>query len=70
MSGKDLRLPDYLGHIIEAIDRIESYLVGMDKAAFCASKLFTDAVIRNIEVIGEASNNVRKHASRIRRCAS
>jgi uncharacterized protein with HEPN domain len=61
MSGKELRLPDYLGHIVEAIDRIEEHLGEMDKASFQASKLVADAVIRNIEVIGEASNKVRKH---------
>jgi uncharacterized protein with HEPN domain len=61
MSRKELRLPDYLGHIVEAIDRIEEHLGNMDKASFCASKLVTDAVIRNIEVVGEASNKVRKH---------
>jgi uncharacterized protein with HEPN domain len=61
MSGKELRLPDYLGHIVEAIDRIEEHVGDMDKASFRASKLVTDAVIRNIEVIGEASNKVRKH---------
>jgi hypothetical protein len=31
MSGKEQRLPDYLGHMIEAIDRIESYIGDMDK---------------------------------------
>lgn len=61
MSGKEQRLPDYLSHIVEAIDRIETYIGGMDKAGFSASSLVVDAVIRNIEVIGEASNKVRKH---------
>jgi len=61
MSRKEQRLPDYLGHIIEAIDRIASYVGEMDQLAFSSSKLIVDAVIRNIEVIGEASNKVRKH---------
>jgi uncharacterized protein with HEPN domain len=61
MSGKEQRLPDYLGHMIEAIDRIESYIGDMDKAAFCENTLVVDAVIRNIKVIGEASNRVHKH---------
>jgi uncharacterized protein with HEPN domain len=61
MSGKEQRLPDYLGHMIEAIDRIESYIGDMDKAVFCENTLVVDAVIRNIEVIGEASNRVHKH---------
>ncbi|MGU7774418.1 HepT-like ribonuclease domain-containing protein [Burkholderia sp. MR1-5-21] len=33
----------------------------MDKAGFVANMLVIDAVIRNIEVIGDASNKVRKH---------
>ena len=61
MSGKELRVPDYLGHMIEAIDRIESYIGDMDRDAFGASNLVVDAVIRNIEIIGEASNKVLKH---------
>lgn len=61
MSGKEFRVPDYLGHMIEAIDRIEVYVGGMDRAAFGASNLVVDAVIRNIEIIGEASNKVLKH---------
>jgi uncharacterized protein with HEPN domain len=61
MSRKELRVPDYLGHMIEAIDRIAVYVEGMDREAFRASNLVVDAVIRNIEIIGEASNKVLKH---------
>ncbi|MGU7784702.1 HepT-like ribonuclease domain-containing protein [Burkholderia sp. PU8-34] len=61
MKGKEQRLPDYLGHMVEAIDRIGAYVGPMDKAGFVANMLVIDAVIRNIEVIGEASNKVRKH---------
>jgi uncharacterized protein with HEPN domain len=61
MTGKEQRLPDYLAHMIEAIDRIEEYTHDMDKATFSATKLVIDGVIRNIEVLGEASNKVRKH---------
>ena len=56
--NKALRLPDYLGHILEAIERIEEYVSDMDEMAFLASKLVQDAVCRNIEIIGEASNNI------------
>ncbi|WP_311732572.1 HepT-like ribonuclease domain-containing protein [Burkholderia ubonensis] len=47
--------------MVEAIDRIETYVGAMNKAGFVANTLVIDAVIRNIEVIGEASNKVRKH---------
>jgi uncharacterized protein with HEPN domain len=56
--NKALRLPDYLGHILKAIERIEEYVGDMDEMAFLDSKLVQDAVCRNIEIIGEASNNI------------
>lgn len=33
----------------------------MDKCAFLNNNLVQDAVVRNIEIIGEASNNITKH---------
>lgn len=56
------RVPDYLGHILEAIERIEEYVSDMDEMDFLASKLVQDAVVRNIEIIGEASNNIQRVA--------
>jgi uncharacterized protein with HEPN domain len=58
--NKALRVPDYLAHILEAIERIEEYVSDMDETAFLASKLVQDAVIRNIEIVGEASNNIQR----------
>ena len=56
------RAPDYLQHILEAIQRINEYTDDMDEPAFLENKLVQDAVIRNIEIIGEASNKlVRYH---------
>ena len=37
--------------------------LGMDMAAFMADRKTQDAVIRNLEVIGEACNNVAKNHS-------
>ena len=51
--NKALRVPDYMGHILEAIERIEEYVSDMDEMAFLASKLVQDAVIRNIEIVGQ-----------------
>lgn len=56
---KALRVPDYLGHILKAIERIDRYTADMDEVAFLNSELVQDAVIRNIEIIGEASNNIQ-----------
>jgi uncharacterized protein with HEPN domain len=59
---KALRVPDYLGHILKAIERIDRYTAGMDEVAFLNSEMVQDAVIRNIEIIGEASNNIQRVA--------
>lgn len=61
MSRDKLRLNDYLEHILEAIARIERYIDGLNEPAFHADELVQDAVIRNIEIIGEASRNILKH---------
>ncbi len=62
MSRADpLRIGDYLQHILEAIDNIQDYTAGMDLDAFMADRKTRDAVIRNLEVIGEACNNVAKN---------
>ena len=53
---RDYRL--YLDDILEAIDRICEYVQGMDEDAFGSDKKTQDAVIRNLEVIGEASRNL------------
>ena len=50
------RLADYLAHILEAIERISSYIGNMTGEVFQQSSLVQDAVIRNLEIIGEASN--------------
>ena len=57
--NKALRVPDYLGHILQAIERIERHTSDVDVVGFLASELIQDAVIRNLEVIGEAGNNIQ-----------
>jgi uncharacterized protein with HEPN domain len=47
-----------LGHIYDAICTIEGYAAGVDKAAFLANKMMQDAILRQIEIIGEASNHI------------
>ena len=62
MSKTDiLRLPEYLGHIVQAIDRVHRYVADMHEAGFLQDEKTQDAVIRNFEVIGEASNNIKKY---------
>lgn len=48
----------YLRHIVEAIDKIDSCLAGFDFEKFSLNDLIFDAVIRELEIIGEAANKV------------
>ena len=50
----DLLLDD----ICEAIDRIEQYTSGMSFDVFSKDRKSVDAVVRNLEIIGEASNRL------------
>lgn len=64
MSRADaLRLPEYLRHILEAIERISRYVEDMDEVAFLNDPRTQDAVIRNFEIIGEASRNIGRYHS-------
>lgn len=53
------RVEDYLGHIVEAIERATGYLQQIpDLASFQKNTQVQDAVIRNIEIIGEAVTKI------------
>ncbi len=43
----------YLRHIMDSIDKIESY-ASVQKEEFLAVSHWQDAIIRNLEIIGEA----------------
>ena len=60
MSGMELRVQDYLEHARLAIERIQRYTADLDQASFLRNEMVQDAVIRNIEIIGEAANNITK----------
>lgn len=51
---------DYLADIDEAIRRIVEYTRGLSYQAFLESPMVQDAVLRNIQVIGEATKNLTK----------
>ena len=63
MKRGSLRLEEYLKHILEAIDRIQTYCEDMSEVGFLSSQITQDAVIRNFEIIGEASRNVERAAT-------
>lgn len=48
----------YIEDIIDAIDSIETYTKGLTYESFVSDRKTIDAVIRNFEVIGEATKNV------------
>ena len=48
----------YVHHILDAIDLIEEYTRGMSENEFLSNSMAHDAVIRQIEIIGEAARNI------------
>ena len=56
MSGRSNRL--FVEDIMDAIDKIDSYIKGLTYGTFMKNDLVMDAVIRNLEIIGEASRNI------------
>jgi len=56
MSRRDIRLT--LEDIIEAIDRISEYIGDYSKEEFQNDQKTIDAVVRNMEIIGEAVSNI------------
>jgi uncharacterized protein with HEPN domain len=57
------RVADYLEHIAQAIQRAAEYTERLGSvSAFRQSQRDQDAVIRNIEIIGEAASQIQKHA--------
>ena len=53
MSRRDPRL--FLADILEAIEKIERYTRGLSREALWQDDLVADAVVRNLEIIGEAA---------------
>ena len=48
----------YLRHILDAIALISRYTSGLDEASFSANSLVLDAVVRQLEIIGEATKRI------------
>jgi uncharacterized protein with HEPN domain len=60
---------DYLGDIQEALERIQTYVEGYTFERFVKDSKTQDAVLRNLEILGEAAKRVsdpmRKHRENI-----
>ncbi len=50
----------YIEHILQSIDRIEHYLSGKDHRSFSDDFMTQDAVVRQLEIIGEATKRISK----------
>src|SRR5437762_2108285 len=46
--------------MLSAIRQIENYIAGLDHDSFLADRRTIDAVVRNLEVLGEASRQLPK----------
>ena len=58
------RFDIYLEDILLSISRIHEYIGEMEFAEFKRNYLVVDAVVRNFEIIGEASKNVPENIRR------
>lgn len=56
MPSRDWRFR--IQDILECIARIETYTAGMTYPSFSKNQLVIDAVVRNLEIIGEAASRV------------
>jgi len=48
----------YLEHIAECISKVKKYTEGINETEFLQNFMIQDAVIRNFEIIGEATKNL------------
>jgi uncharacterized protein with HEPN domain/predicted nucleotidyltransferase len=62
MRDKSRRLPDYIADILTEIAFVESATRKASREDFLQDGVLQRAFIRSIEVIGEASANIRRHA--------
>ena len=52
----------FVEDILEAMDKIERYIKDLRYEEFVKNEMVVDAVIRNLEIIGEASRNIPEDA--------
>ena len=49
---------DYIQDMLEAVEEIESFTAGLSSEEFAGDRKTINAVIRSIEVLGEAAKNI------------
>jgi uncharacterized protein with HEPN domain len=55
----------YIEHILDCIRKIKEFTSGISLKDFSVNELVQDAVIRNIEIIGEASKKISSDTKQI-----
>ena len=58
MSRHPLREREYLAHMLDAVGQIQQYARHKTAEDFLSDRLLQDGVVRNFEVLGEASRNL------------
>jgi uncharacterized protein with HEPN domain len=58
--SRDWRL--YLGDMLKGCEKVERYTAGMDRQVFFDDERSYDAVVRNLEIIGEAAKRIPDEA--------
>lgn len=58
LKKEDFGPRDFIGHMLEAAERILAYTTNLSEQDFLTNTMVQDAVTRNIEIIGEAAKNL------------
>jgi len=48
----------YIEHIQSSVERIQSYIEGLNLQSFLQNHLVQDAIVRQLEIIGEATKGI------------
>jgi uncharacterized protein with HEPN domain len=57
MNRHPFRAHDYVEHMLDAAQAIQQFVSGMSEEEFVSDRRTRDAVVRNLEVLGEAAKN-------------
>ena len=60
MSKKERGWKLFVMEIMESINKIEEYIEGLNYEQFVRDEKTKDAVVRNLEIIGESANQIPK----------
>ena len=56
MSGTDEWV--FVRHMLDAVARVERYVAGVELEVFLADEILQDAVVRQLEILGEAAGRI------------